>query len=105
MGTFGSFEFPPFQRRREPVSDVFRISSLDVVATNVIDGSRKKTLGMPELQRNQQPGRAGEADLLLQPGYRVVEPTVQEVVLQAGAEIFVRSPTSHLQSQFQKVVL
>ena len=32
---------------------------------------------MPVLQGNQQPGRTGEADLLLQPGYRVVEPTVQ----------------------------
>ena len=32
---------------------------------------------MPELQRNQQPGRTGEADLLLQPGCCVVEPTVQ----------------------------
>ena len=32
---------------------------------------------MPELQRNQQLGRTGEADLLLQPGCCLVEPTVQ----------------------------
>ena len=41
------------------------------------EGHKKDFYRMPVLQGNQQPGRTGEADLLLQPGCCVVEPTVQ----------------------------